>query len=78
MQSRLMSLVESSANVLVGYGLAVLTQMLVFPIFGLQASLRENLLIGAFFTVLCGAPHNKVYVELMIMRSCSGRATLSA
>ena len=52
MQSRLMSLVESSANVAVGYGLAVLTQILVFPIFGLQTTLRENLLIGALFTVI--------------------------
>ena len=69
MQTRWMSLVESSANVVVGYGLAVLTQILVFPIFGLQASVGENLLIGGVFTVLCGAQHNTVYVELMIMRS---------
>jgi hypothetical protein len=47
-----MSLVESSANVVVGYGLAVLTQILVFPIFGLQASVGENLLIGGVFTVI--------------------------
>ena len=53
MQTRWMSLVESSANVVVGYGLAVLTQILVFPIFGLQASVGENLLIGGVFTLLC-------------------------
>ena len=52
MQSRWMSLVESSANIVVGYGLAVLTQILVFPIFGLQASVGENLLIGGIFTVI--------------------------
>jgi hypothetical protein len=52
MQTRWMSLVESSANVVVGYGLAVLTQILVFPIFGLQASVGENLLIGGVFTVI--------------------------
>jgi len=34
-QSRLMSLAESLANVLVGYGVAMVTQMLVFPLFGL-------------------------------------------
>ena len=77
-QSHLMSLAESTANVAAGYGIAVLTQVLVFPLFGLNVSLSKNLGIGAVFTVLCGAPHNKVYVELMIMRSCSGRATLSA
>jgi hypothetical protein len=45
-----MSLVEAAANVVVGYGLAVLTQVLVFPAFGVQATLAENLQIGAAFT----------------------------
>ncbi|MBU6280525.1 MAG: hypothetical protein KGN78_14905 [Actinomycetales bacterium] len=49
-QSRLMSLVESLANVLVGYGVAVATQMAVFPLFGLAVT--ENLLIGLIFTVV--------------------------
>ena len=51
-QSRLMSLVEALANVAVGYGVAVLTQMLVFPLFGLRTTVRENLAIGAIFTVV--------------------------
>ena len=45
-----MSLVEAIANVAVGYAIAVLTQMLVFPIFGLQVSLADNLAIGLAFT----------------------------
>ena len=49
-QSRLMSLVESLANVLVGYGVAVLTQVLVFPLFDLHVPLAENLVIGSIFT----------------------------
>lgn len=49
-QSRLMSLVESLVNVLVGYGVAVLTQVLVFPLFGLAVTIDENLLIGLVFT----------------------------
>ena len=49
-QSRLMSLVESLANVLVGYGVAVLTQVVVFPLFGLHVPLADNLLIGIVFT----------------------------
>jgi len=51
-QSRRMSFVEAIANVAVGYGVAVTTQVLVFPVFGLQASLGDNLLIGAVFTVV--------------------------
>ncbi len=52
MQSWWMSLVEALTNILVGYGLAVLTQAVVFPLFGLQASLVDNLLIGGAFTVI--------------------------
>ena len=51
-QSRLMSLVESLANVLVGYGVAVATQMAVFPLFGLTVTITENLLIGLIFTAV--------------------------
>ena len=47
-----MSFVEAIANVAVGYGVAVTTQVPVFPVFGLQASLGDNLLIGAIFTVV--------------------------
>jgi hypothetical protein len=35
-QSRLMSLVEAATNVVVGYGLAIATQIVVFPWFGLD------------------------------------------
>jgi hypothetical protein len=52
MQSRAMSLVEAVANVVVGFAVAVLAQMLVFPLFGLRASLDQNLGIGAIFTVV--------------------------
>ena len=51
-QSRLMSLVEAIVNVVVGYGLAVLTQIVAFPIFGLRTSLPEHLAIGGVFTVV--------------------------
>lgn len=51
-QSRLMSLVEAVANVLVGYGVAVVTQILIFPIFGLHTTLAQNLKMGAIFTVV--------------------------
>lgn len=51
-QSRLLSLVEAIANVAVGYGVAVITQILIFPIFGLQTALAQNLKMGAIFTVV--------------------------
>ena len=51
-QSRLMSLVESVANVIVGYGVAVITQIVIFPVFGLHTTLAQNLKLGAAFTVV--------------------------
>ena len=45
-----MSLIESITNVAVGYGLAVATQVVVFPLFGLEVTLAQNLLIGTLFT----------------------------
>ncbi|MDA0962042.1 MAG: hypothetical protein O2898_03885 [Proteobacteria bacterium] len=48
-QSRRLSLLEAMTNVVVGYVLAVLTQLIVFPWFGLTASLQDNLAIGAAF-----------------------------
>ena len=47
-----MSFAEALANVAVGYGIAVATQIAVFPVFGLYASLADNLLMGAIFTVV--------------------------
>lgn len=51
-QSRLMSLVESGANVIVGYCVAVVTQILIFPVFGLHTTLAQNLKMGAIFTIV--------------------------
>lgn len=51
-QSRLMSFVEAIANVVVGYSIAVATQLVVFPWFGLPAHLDDALAIGCIFTTI--------------------------
>ena len=51
-QSRGMSFLEAVANVAVGYGVAVVTQILIFPVFGLHTTLTQNLKMGAVFTVV--------------------------
>lgn len=48
-QSRFMSLVEAIANVVVGYVLAIATQIVVFPWFGIETGLAEHLTIGLAF-----------------------------
>jgi uncharacterized membrane protein (DUF485 family) len=51
-QSGLMSLVEAVVNVVVGLLVAVATQIVVFPMFGLATTLGQNLAIGAIFTTV--------------------------
>lgn len=48
-QSRTMSMVETATNVVVGYGLAIATQMVVFPWFGIETGLAEHMTIGLVF-----------------------------
>ena len=47
-----MSAVEAVTNVLVGYGVAVGTQAAIFPLFGLSATLKQNMAMGIVFTVV--------------------------
>jgi hypothetical protein len=48
-QSQLMSLLEATTNVFVGYLLAIVTQIIVFPWFGIMATLDVHLTIGLLF-----------------------------
>ena len=51
-QSRLSSLIESIMNVVIGYGVALLSQIIIFPVFDIHISLQTNLWIGAWFTLI--------------------------
>ena len=52
MQLKKHSFIESITNVIVGYGVALLSQIIIFPIFGIKVTIRDNVLIGLFFTVV--------------------------
>lgn len=47
-----MSLIETVTNVVVGYVLAIATQIVVFPWFGIEAGLTEHMTIGLVFVVV--------------------------
>lgn len=51
-QSRPMSLVEALTSTAIGFAVAVTTQLIVFPWFGLPATLSDSLAIGAIFTLV--------------------------
>lgn len=52
MQTRTQSLIESILNVIIGYGVALTTQIIVFPMFDMQVRLRDNIAIGLIFTAV--------------------------
>lgn len=52
MQSKLMSFAESLVSVLIGYSVAILSQVIIFPMFGIDVSMSDNLIIGGIFTVI--------------------------
>jgi len=51
-QTKLGSLIEALMNILIGYVVALLSQILIFPMFDIHVSLITNLWIGAWFTVI--------------------------
>jgi len=51
-QTRSASLIEALTNVLIGYGLALATQQLVFPPLGIATTLVEDSLIAGVFTAV--------------------------
>jgi di/tricarboxylate transporter len=51
-QSRTGSLMEAIYNVMLGYAIAVASQVAIFPLFGINIPLTDNLLIGLYFTAI--------------------------
>jgi len=51
-QSRKHSFIESVTNVSIGYLVALASQLIIFPVFDIHVSIMDNLLIGAWFTVI--------------------------
>jgi len=52
MQTRRESLVESCLNVFIGYCVAVVSQMFIFPLFGVEMPLGKSLGIAWCFTMV--------------------------
>lgn len=51
-QSRRLSAIEAIANVTLGYLLALATQLIVFPMLGVQVGLWDNLQISVAFVAV--------------------------
>lgn len=51
-QTKKHSLIEAILNILIGYGIAVASQTVIFPVFGIEIPVSSHLLIGGFFTIV--------------------------
>ena len=68
-QTKKHSVFESISNVVVGYLIALMSQLIIFPFFNIHIPLSSNLLIGFWFTLISLARSyvlRRVYNKLMI------------
>ena len=52
MQSKKHSFMESMTNTVIGYVVAVASQLAIFPMFDIHIEIQDNLLIGVWFTAI--------------------------
>lgn len=52
MQTKLQSFGESVLNILIGYGIAVGSQIVIFPFFDIHIPIGDNFIIGFYFTII--------------------------
>lgn len=52
MQTKKHSIIESICNVAIGYVVALLSQILVFPLFDIHVGIGANIKIGLWFTAI--------------------------
>jgi hypothetical protein len=69
MQTKTHSLIESLINVAIGYGVALASQLAIFPLYGIHIPLQHNIAIGAWFTAVS-------IVRSYALRRWFNRATL--
>jgi len=70
MQSKLESFIESCVNILIGYSVAVTSQIIIFPFFDIHIPMSDNLLIGMWFTIIS-------LIRSYIVRRCYNLKTIS-
>lgn len=51
-QTKWSSFRESITNISIGYVIATISQILIFPLYGIHVSIFDNLTMGLFFTVV--------------------------
>lgn len=74
-QSRKASLAEVVINVLLGYAIAVASQSVIFPLFGIHVSIQESMVIALAFTgvsIVRSYVLRRLFNHLHVRRSNTG------
>ena len=51
-QSRIGSFLESITNTTVGFGIGVISQVFLFPLYGIEIPISTNLKLAVWFTII--------------------------
>jgi hypothetical protein len=51
-QSKVSSFIESLVNIAIGFGVAMASQMVIFPYFDIYINVESHLTISCFFTII--------------------------
>jgi len=52
MQTRKQSAIEAVMNILIGYTINFIANFTLFPMFGWEISIQQNLIIGVIYTII--------------------------
>ncbi|MBL4761418.1 MAG: hypothetical protein JKY93_01810 [Gammaproteobacteria bacterium] len=52
MQTRLQSAIEAVMNIIIGFTINMMANFLIFPLFGWEISLSQNLTLGVIYTLI--------------------------
>lgn len=52
MQTKWQSFIESLVSILIGFGIALISQLILFPFYGIHPTLNTNIQIVLWFTVI--------------------------
>jgi hypothetical protein len=51
-QSKRGSVIETVTSTVIGYSVAVISQVTIFPLYGIDLTLDSNMVIAAWFTII--------------------------
>ena len=68
-QTKTHSFVESILNVLIGFGVAIAAQLVIFPLYDIHIPIQSNLAIGGWMTIIS-------IMRSYVLRRCFNKITI--